>query len=143
MSLRLSEAEYKRLVGDKVPVKKNKYRNNRIKVNGICYDSTKEFQRHEELKILEKCREISNLRFHDKKDKIILQENPKIEYEPDFCYDEKDNHIIEDFKGMQTKEFILKKKMIISKIKKGELQAAFRITKYINGNFVITEEYSI
>lgn len=141
MGIRLSEKEYNKLIGKTTNTRKsvNKFRNKRMKVDGVSYDSKKEYERHCFLKILEKSKEISNLRFHQ--DKIVLIENPKTIYIPDFCYDEKGKHIVEDFKGMQTKEFILKKKMIISMIKKGLIDITFRIVKYEEGNFVVVEEY--
>lgn len=141
MSIRMTEKEFNKLMGNKTKNKKtvNKFHNKKIKVDGIVYDSTKEYERHCYLKILEKAGDISNLRFH--KDSITLIEDPLVKYIPDFCYIENGNNIVEDFKGMQTKEFILKKKMIISMIKKGSLKIVFRIVKYENGNFVTIEEY--
>lgn len=150
MALRLSQSQYEKLIKNKTnkcsesnSISKNsKYHNKKINVNGINYDSIHEYDRHMYLKILEKNGEISNLRFHDKKDIIILQEYPKITYEPDFCYDIGDIHIIEDVKGVQTKEFRLKKKIIIAKIINKEIKAKFILTKYISkNNFKIIEEY--
>ena len=46
-----------------------------------------------------------------------------------------------DLKGYQTKEFKLKKKMIIHKIINNELLAKLRLTKYESGKFKIIEEY--
>lgn len=137
--MRMSEKEYNKLIKNKET--NNKFHNKKIKVDGITYDSTKEYERHCYLQLLEKANEIQSLRFHDKKDTIILINDPLVKYIPDFCYDENEKHIVEDFKGMQTKEFILKKKMIISMIKKGELDITFRIVKYNNGDFEIVEEY--
>lgn len=152
MAVRLSEKEYKKLVKDKKDLKEdkstekkkkiNKYRNTKITVDGLKFDSTKEYERYSLLKILEKSNEISNLRLHDKKDIIILIDDPLVKYVPDFCYEENGKNIVEDFKGMQTKEFILKKKIIISMIKKEKLNITFRITKFVNGSFVVVEEYS-
>ena len=145
MSLRLSENQLKKLLKTNSNIKQpktNKYHNEKITINGLKYDSKKEYQRHCELILLEKNNKISNLRFHEKQDIIILQENPLITYIPDFCYEENGILIIEDLKGYQTKEFKLKKKMIISKIRKKELIAKLRLTKFKLGTCEIIEEYS-
>lgn len=141
MSVRMTEKEFNKLI-NKDTKKENhnsKFHNKKVTVDGVTYDSTKEYERHCYLKILEKAGDISNLRFH--KDSIILIDDPLVKYLPDFCYIENGKKIVEDFKGMQTKEFILKKKIIISMIKKGLLDITFRIVKYENGNFIIVEEY--
>jgi hypothetical protein len=136
----MTEKEYEKLM-EKKSGDMNKFHNKKMKVDDVTYDSTKEYERHCYLKMLEKAGEISNLRYHDKKDIIILIDDPKVRYIPDFCYDENGEHVVEDFKGFQTKEFILKKKMIISMIKKGELDIIFRITKFKSQDFVVVEEY--
>lgn len=145
MGVRMSQKEFDKIIKDK-EIKKtpyNKYHNNRIKVDNISYDSKHEYERHCQLKILEKNGEIKNLRYHDKQDLITLIDDPLVRYEPDFCYIENGVKIIEDVKGVQTKEFILKKKIIISKLKKGEIKGKFRLTKYVTkGNFDIIEEYT-
>lgn len=140
MAIKMSEKEFNKLI-NKTQSSTNKFHNQRINIDNIWFDSKKEYERYCYLKILEKNKDISNLRFHDKKDNIVLIDDPKVIYIPDFCYIEKDIQIVEDFKGVQTKEFKLKKKIIISKIKKGELNISFRITKYENGNFIIVEQY--
>lgn len=141
MSIRMTEKEFSKLTNTKNNNPSNKFHNKKVKVDNILFDSQKEYERYCFLKLLEKNKDISNLRFHNKKDYIILIDDPKVVYIPDFCYTENGIQIVEDFKGMQTKEFILKKKIIISMIKKGQLDILFRITKYKDGNFIITEEY--
>lgn len=137
MSIRLSESEYNKLINKTTKKSsKSKYHNKIIVEDGIRFDSKTEYERYKELKLFERANLISNLRYHDKSDKIILLDDPLIEYEPDFCYDENGQHIIEDVKGYQTKEFKLKKKMIIAKIKSGQLDAVFIITKKENGTFI-------
>lgn len=141
MSIIMTEKEFSKLTNTKNNNPSNKFHNKKVKVDNILFDSQKEYERYCFLKLLEKNKDISNLRFHNKKDYIILIDDPKVVYIPDFCYTENNIQIVEDFKGMQTKEFILKKKIIISMIKKGQLNILFRITKYKDGNFIITEEY--
>lgn len=143
MSVRMSAEEYKKMLGQKNTSKKkrvNKYRNKTIVQDGIRYDSIAEYERHKMLKYLEQIGEISNLRYHQKEDNIILQANPLITYEPDFCYIKDGKNIVEDVKGKQTKEFILKKKMIIAKINAGELNIKFILTKKKNSIFFDTIE---
>lgn len=146
MGVRLSERELKKFLKNNSDIKtqktkKNKYHNTQIVIDGVRYDSKKEYERHCELILLEKSGAISNLRFHDKKDTIILQDKPLITYEPDFCYEENEEFIIEDLKGFQTKEFKLKKKMIIHKIINNELSAKLRLTRYESGKLKVIEEY--
>lgn len=142
MGIRLSEKAFKKLIKETGEEKKNKYHNKKIKADGNSYDSKREYLRHKQLMLKEKTGEIQNLRFHDKKDTLILQENPRIKYEPDFCYEENGQFIIEDLKGFQTKEFKLKKKMIINQILTNKLNATLRLTKFENGVLIIIEEYS-
>lgn len=144
MSLKLSENQFKNLVNkkqEKVKIKKNKYKNKKIKFNNITYDSKNELLRHLDLLKQEKLKLITNLSYHEKKDEIILLEDPPIKYIPDFCYFENGYFIIEDFKGFQTKEFKLKKKLLIFLLRKSEINTKFRLVKIKNGRFVVFEEY--
>ncbi len=145
MGIRLSEKAYKKLIQKeniKSLNKKNKYHNEKLVVDGVRYDSKREYLRHRQLLLREKAGEIQDLRFHCKSDTIILQNKPLIKYEPDFCYYENGVFVIEDLKGFQTKEFKLKKKMIINKIQNDEIQGIFRLTKIEKGATFIIEEYS-
>lgn len=135
MAIKMSVSQYNKLTGEKAEKTKqkrkvNKYHNRRINRDGISFDSIAEYERYQYLILLERTGEIFDLRYHQKEDNIILQENPKIVYEPDFVYKDKNGQlIVEDLKGAQTKEFILKKKMIISMINNGLLSCMFIITK--------------
>lgn len=142
MGIRLTESEFNRLTNQNAASRQfqnNKYHNKRICINGIKFDSQCEYERYAELKLLERTNVISNLRYHDKSDVIILLEDPPVKYEPDFCYIDNTTGklVIEDTKGVQTKEFIIKKKMILAKIKSGELNASFVISKKQNGKFIV------
>lgn len=144
MGLRMSKNQFDNLIKNKqfTSSKKNKYRNKKLTINGIKYDSKKEYDRHCILKSLEKAGKIKDLKFHDSSMNIILQDNPKIKYEPDFCYYENNIYIIEDVKGYQTKEFKLKKKMIINKLNNNEIIGILRLTKFSKEKgFEIIEEY--
>ena len=90
----------------------NKYRNEKISVDGIKFDSKLEARRYYELKLLERAKEIKDLRRqvtfelqpnYKKKNKTIRA----INYIADFVYyDVKQNKtIIEDTKGFKTEVY--------------------------------------
>lgn len=95
----------------------SKYNAERTTVNGQTFDSKGEAARHQDLELLQRSGQISNL---ERQPKFTLQ--PKftdntgknqraITYKADWSYIEDGQEIIEDFKGMETKEFLLKAKM--------------------------------
>ena len=102
----------------------NKYRNRKVTVDGITFDSVKEFSRWKELKLLERAGEIYELKRQvpfvvipvqkDEKGKVIERET---KYIADFTYrDRKTNRIVvEDVKSSatKTKEYILKRKLML------------------------------
>ena len=102
--------------------KKSKYRNRKVTVDGITFDSVKEANRWQELKLLEKAGEIYDLQRQvpfvviptqkDDNGKVIERE---VRYVADFTYKEKGSlvRVVEDAKGVRTKEYILKRKMLL------------------------------
>lgn len=92
-----------------------KYRN--VKTNG--YDSKKEAKRAFELKAMEKVGLISDLKEQvpfvlipaQKKDGKTI-ERPVI-YKADFVYTKDGGTIVEDSKGMRTKDYIIKRKLML------------------------------
>lgn len=120
----------------------SKYKNSKLKINGVVYDSKSEVFRHEELLSLEKDGLISNLRFHDKNDVYVIQDYPAITYIPDFCYSCDGFEIIEDVKGLQTSDFILKKKIMINKILNSDIPYKLILTRKTKNGYKVTEEYS-
>lgn len=94
----------------------NKYRNRKIVVDNIKFDSILEANRYQELKLLQKAKQISNLRLQVP---FLLQEgfkkngktHRKIEYIADFVYEENGQTIVEDTKGMKTETFKIKQKL--------------------------------
>jgi hypothetical protein len=96
----------------------NKYNARKVKIDGYLFDSRREAERYSELRIMEKAGEIKDLIVHPKielqpgfnyKDKRIKA----INYIADFqYYDEHDNIIIEDVKGVETQAFRIKWKML-------------------------------
>ena len=94
----------------------NKYRNRKIVIDNIKFDSVLEANRYRELKLLQRAKEISNLRLQVP---FILQEGFKkngrtyqaIKYIADFVYEENGQTIVEDTKGMKTETFKIKQKL--------------------------------
>lgn len=98
-----------------------KYHNKKIIRNGEKWDSIKEYQRWVELCILEQGSLISELR---RQVKFVLIPSQKIDgkvverecsYYADFVY--KDNEtgqtVVEDTKGIKTKDYIIKRKLML------------------------------
>ena len=98
-----------------------KYHNKKVVRDGEKYDSRKEYLRHCELKYLEKGGYISDLRRQVKYVLIPSQkENGKCierecSYYADFTYYKDGELIAEDAKGMETKEFKIKKKLMLKR----------------------------
>ncbi len=94
----------------------NKYKNTKIVVDNIKFDSNLEATRYKELKLLLRAGEISNLELQPR---FLLQDSfkkngrtfRKIEYVADFKYIENGKTIVEDVKGIQTDVFKLKYKI--------------------------------
>ena len=102
----------------------SKYRSRKVTVDGETFDSKKEYKRWKELQLLEKAGEIRNLRRQVKYRLLPSQyiykdgENPvcverPVSYIADFVYDTPAETIVEDCKGFHTKEYILKRKMML------------------------------
>lgn len=94
----------------------NKYKNKKVQIDMYVFDSIAESRRYKELALLEKAGEIENLQLQPK---FLLQDSfkkngktyRKIEYIADFMYEEKGKVIVEDVKGMETKEFKIKRNL--------------------------------
>jgi len=93
----------------------SKYHNKRVTVDGITFDSVKEASRWQELRMLERAGEITGL---VRQQKIELIPKTKLYracyYVCDFIYyDKRENKTIyEDVKGVRTKEYLLKRKLL-------------------------------
>ena len=147
-----SEKEFKELFPEKEALKdngvsffsKSKYKNKRVEYDGKSFDSIKEYERYQELLLKQKAGEITDLRYHDKNDRITLVDFPKVSYIPDFCYVENGENIVEDLKGMQTEAFVIKKKIVASLIYKKQLNCIFRLVKYSKKKgFHVIEVYAL
>ena len=83
-----------------------KYRNKKITIDGITFDSIHEGNRYRELKLLEKAGKISVLRLQGKFQLIRPQyANTAERY----------TKVVEDTKGMRTKDYIIKRKLMLQK----------------------------
>ena len=118
---------------------RNKYYSKKISADGMIFDSKKEFKRWNELRMLEKSGQIRDLKRQVKFVLIPAQREPdtigpkggikpgrllerEVAYIADFTYlqplpfaDEADTGVlvVEDTKGMRTKDYILKRKMML------------------------------
>lgn len=143
--IEMTAAQYKDFINCRNRQKKAKYRNEKVYVcdsvmytNKEClkkaskietYDSKKEYERHIQLKLLEKAGKIKNLQ---RQVPLVIQEKfdcrgetiAPIIYKADFCYITENNVVIvEDVKGydkqkcryITTKDFRLKWKLLKNK----------------------------
>jgi hypothetical protein len=82
--------------------------------DGIKHDSIKEANRWCELLLLQRAGMIQDLQRQVKYELIPKQEGERaVYYIADFVYTENDKKVVEDVKGMRTKEYKLKKKMML------------------------------
>lgn len=117
------------------PKTNSKYHSRKVTVDGVTYDSIKEYQRYCELKLLEKAGQISDLRRqvpfelipsqyetferYGKKGQRLKDGKRCVErsvvYNADFVYTENGKTVVEDTKSdpTRTKDYILKRKMML------------------------------
>lgn len=128
--------------------KYNKYQAIKTCVNGIEFDSRKEARRYQELLLLERAGVIQNLKRQEKfllipsqyetvetgeyyqtgskkgtpKTKEVCVEKAVV-YVADFTYIEDGKKVVEDTKGVKTKDYIIKRKLMLymNKIKVKEV----------------------
>lgn len=99
----------------------NKFGNKTKVVDGINFQSIREAERYKQLKIAEKCGAIKNLEMQKKFvllpaqyiDKKCVEKS--VSYYADFYYYDTylNEYVCEDVKGVKTKEYILKRKMML------------------------------
>ncbi len=90
---------------------KPKYGNRKTEIDGFLFDSAAESVRYAELMLLIREGSVSDLAVHPV---FVIEVNGlKIcSYEADFSYQEAGALVVEDVKGVKTKEYILKKKLM-------------------------------
>lgn len=97
----------------------NKYKNIKVTVDGIRFDSSKEAKRYQDLKLLERAGVISGLRLQvpfelipkQMKDGKVLER--AVTYKADFVYWENGKVVVEDVKGVKTRDYVLKRKLML------------------------------
>ncbi len=116
---------FHREISAPAPVKKPKYGNQPQEVNGEKYRSKRELTRHRELLMLQAAGKIENLRREvpfvlvPTQRKLDGKAERGVVYMADFVYD----HFplgfrqlcVEDAKGVRTKEYVIKRKLMLAK----------------------------
>jgi len=95
------------------PYKRNKYNAKRVEADGYVFDSKLEAARYFDLIILEKVGEIQDLCIHPK---YKLEVNGVLigRYTADFEYMQDGKLVVEDVKGVRTRDFVLRKKLMLA-----------------------------
>lgn len=115
----------------------NKYGNKKVVIDGEVFDSKREAKRYKELQLLEKCGAISDLKRQVTYELIPVQREEStrvytkgrkkgqpiegkviekaVTYIADFVYTDTTTgkQVVEDSKGFHTKDYILKRKMLL------------------------------
>ena len=101
---------------------RNKYGARKVTVDGIRFDSMREARLYQELKLLEKAGVIKNLALQVPFEVIPAQKDGngktlerKVIYKADFTYWEDHNFVVVDAKGVRTKEYIIKRKLMLQR----------------------------
>lgn len=99
---------------------RNKYSNKKVTVNGMTFDSEKEYIRWRELLLLQRAEAIADLQRQVKFVLIPSQrgENGKViekecSYYADFVYRKDGQIVVEDTKGFRTADYIIKRKLML------------------------------
>lgn len=107
-----------------------KYHSRKITRDGITFDSTKEYRRYCELLLLERAGAIADLKRQVEFVLIPSQREPDkigvrggvikgrtiehaVKYVADFVYQENGKTVVEDTKGFKTKDYIIKRKLML------------------------------
>lgn len=107
----------------------SKYHSRKITVDGVTFDSVKEANRWRELSLLEKAGAITGLERQVKFKLIPAQYRPVFDkktrkwkdrcverectYVADFVYQQDGETVVEDTKGFKTKDYIIKRKLML------------------------------
>ena len=108
----------------------SKYHSKKITIDGNTFDSRKEYRRFCELSLLQRAGAITDLQRQVEFELIPAQREPdtigvrggvkkgktiehKVSYIADFTYKENGQLVVEDTKGYPTKDFIIKRKLLL------------------------------
>ena len=111
---------------------RSKYHSRKVTIDGITFDSQKEYRRFRELCLLEKAGRITDLQRQVKFVLIPAQYEPdtigkrggkkrgklierECSYMADFVYTENGSQVVEDTKGFKTTEYIIKRKLMLER----------------------------
>lgn len=108
MKKTMTAEEYSRTIRRK---RENKYGNKKVFVDNHQFDSKFEAKRHGFLRILEKQGEIQNLR-RQVPYKLVVDGLLICTYIADYVYEQNGKTIVEDAKGVVTREFRIKQKLM-------------------------------
>lgn len=109
---------------------RSKYGSKKVTIDGVTYDSQKEYRRFRELSLLERAGKVTDLQRQVKFVLIPAQYEPdtigarggvkrgklierECSYVADFVYHENGKRIVEDTKGFKTKDYIIKRKLML------------------------------
>ena len=97
-----------------------KYRNKKIIIDGHKFDSNREGDRYLELKLLLRAGAIQDLQMQVRFELIPSQKDESgnvierpVHYIADFVYTENGKMVVEDAKGFKTKDYIIKRKLML------------------------------
>ena len=108
----------------------SKYHSKKVIVNGDTFDSRKEYRRFCELSLLQRAGAITDLQRQVEFELIPAQREPDtvgvrggirkgktiefaVKYVADFVYYENGKKVVEDTKGFKTKDYIIKRKLML------------------------------
>lgn len=96
-----------------------KYRNKKVTLDDIVFDSKKEARRYAELKLQQRAGVIDQLELQREFELVPAQRaggkvvERAVKYKADFVYIKDGQMVVEDTKGVKTKEYIIKRKLML------------------------------
>ena len=99
--------------------KLGKYKNRKLTIDGEVFDSQKEARRYRDLALLQRTGQISDLKRQVRYELIPTQRiggkvvEKSCVYIADFVYTENGETVVEDTKGFRTKDYIIKRKLML------------------------------
>jgi hypothetical protein len=109
----------------------NKYGARKVTVDGVTFDSRGEAKRYADLRLMEKAGLIQNLTLQPTYTLVDAFTDAHggrwraITYRGDFQYTEAGETVVEDFKGLETPVFKLKRKLFLNRYR----DVVFRVTR--------------
>lgn len=92
----------------------SKYKSRKTRVNGLTFDSKREANRYSELLLSERGGAINGLKTQVPFELIPKQDGERaVKYIADFVYEQDGRTVVEDCKGFKTKDYIIKRKLML------------------------------